>query len=761
MTCKQVKSNNLMSIRKTIILISLIVTSISSIGHTHPGDTDTRLEELNDYLMALQVMRHSDPGAEILFNRWQQLREASWKIRELTDDQDLPIDAPEVAEQIELTNGMRESLLDDCRAYFSDQTNVLPTVRIHLDENMDISWDDQTVTAPVGSRNVILVEITSDLNHHNHLNLSAEANDQILFWTKTIAISSQNPVYTFIYVAPLERGPTETSISVNWDKGLSGEIAVHADGTLPSANDWYNHKPAPTMYDINHIENSESITHSPSQDLRIENPIRFRIRDHKTGEPMPVRVEVRDSDENAYWTPLHGPSFAVERDRVGFETPLWTFQSGPFFYIGGDAELGVEPAEKTVRIYKGFEYEPVVMSVPEDGIVDVAPKRWIDMAAKGWYSGHTHIHTTDVGLPVQYSRFWPLVTQAEDLGVSSILTLQGEREDHSIYADEYPMGPLKSHSTSDHQITYGEEFRNNPYGHLGLLNLDYLITPVSSGSLGEIGGPDYPPNQFILDEAESQGGLTIGAHFGHYFMDGEPIMSAWPSTGFELPVNVALGKIHVAEIYGNGGQLEIWYKFLNSGFDLPATSGPDWVMKDTPRAYVYLGQGSFSVDNWLDGLRQGRSFITKGPMLSFTVEGNLPGGKLHFPTRPQELTVNASALLPEGSQPVEIIVNGEVVARGTDLSQTITMEDSGWIAARTEDAHSNPIYVTLEGRQRGFAAPAREFIEVTQRLEEWVRTKGLFENDEQRETVLNVLGEGRAVYENIIDRAQRLERELP
>lgn len=741
---------------KSLLLTLLFSLFIAVSGWAHPGHTDSGLAELNDYLMALQVMRHSDSGAETLFRRWQELSEASWKIRELTDEQDLPVDAPGVIEQIDRTIAMREALLNDCRTYFHEKTGVLPTVRIHIDENLDITWGEPTVSVPVGSRGVILVEMTSDRNQHTHLNLTGEPNDHILFWTKTVKITKYHPVYTFIYAAPLQEGPSKTSITVNRDERNSNTFTVHADGTLPAAYDWYNHIPAVSMFDIDH--STEAVT--PEQkSSTVDNPVRFRIRDPESGEPMPVRVEVRDDNGNAYWSPLRGPSYEVERDRVGFETPLWTFQSGPFFYIGGDAELGVEPSGKSVRIYRGFEYEPVVMAVPEDGLVDTAPRRWIDMASRGWYSGHTHIHTTDVGLPVQYSRFWPLVTRAEDLGVSSILTLQGEREAHSIYADEFPMGRLASHSTTDHHITYGEEYRNNPYGHLALLGLDYLILPVSSGSLGEIGGPDYPPNQFILDEADSQRGLTIGAHFGHYFMDGQPVMASWPSTGFELPVNVALGNLHLAEIYGAGGQEEIWYKFLNCGFELPATAGPDWVMKDTPRAYVYLGRDSFTVDNWLEGLRQGRSFITKGPMLFFTVEGTRPGGILHYPDRPHSLTVNASALSPEGSQPVEIVVNGKVVARGIDLTQTITLEDSGWIAARTEGAHSNPVYVTLEGRPRGFANPAREFIEVTERLEEWVRTKGLFENSEQRETVLNVLGEGRTVYEHIIERAQRLGRD--
>jgi hypothetical protein len=50
---------------------------------------------------------------------------------------------------------------------------------------------------------------------------------------------------------------------------------------------------------------------------------------------------------------------------------------------------------------------------------------------------------------------------------------------------------------------------------------------------------------------------------------------------------------------------------------------------------------------------------------------------------------------------------------------------------------------------------------VIDRLEEWVRTKGLFDTQEQRETVLGVITEGREVYETIIDRAHRLGRVSP
>jgi hypothetical protein len=105
--------------------------------------------------------------------------------------------------------------------------------------------------------------------------------------------------------------------------------------------------------------------------------------------------------------------------------------------------------------------------------------------------------------------------------------------------------------------------------------------------------------------------------------------------------------------------------------------------------------------------------------------------------------------VPDGSLPVEVVVNGEVVAAGTDLSTTVELDGSAWIAARTEDAHSNPVYVTLAGRPRGSAAAAQPFIGVLDRLAEWVQTKGLFETDEQKQAVLNVIAEGRSVYERI------------
>ncbi|MDR9410752.1 MAG: CehA/McbA family metallohydrolase [Balneolaceae bacterium] len=742
-------------VKKTLLLF-IVLLMITDISSAHDPKTNPELAELNDYMMAIQTLRHSDAGAESLFKNWQTLREESWEIREMTDDQGLNIDHPDVQKQVKLTTDLRTQLLENSRTYFSEKMDQFPSISIRFGDEISISGLKSEVDTPVGSREVVLVEFRTESPGHTHLKLESSESEEILFWSKEIMLTSDHPRYTFVYVAPMDEGTEVATITINQEDNFIGSFTVRGSGTLPATYDLYNHISAETQFDINHAEYSEN-----EKTIDSENAIQFDIRDEESGDPLPVRVEVKDEEGNRYWTPLQGPSYAVDRESVGWQTPLWTFQNGPFFYINGRAKLGVEPEGKTARIYHGFEYEPVEVQVPEDGIVTESLKRWINMKNRGWYSGHTHIHTTDVGLPVQYSRFWPLVTQGEGLGVSAILTLQGERVDHAIYADEYPMGTLKSHSTSDHLITYGEEYRNNPYGHLALLGLDRLIFPIASGSIGEMGGPDYPPNEFILKDAVEQGGVTIGAHFGSYITEEEPIFATWPSTGFEMPVNAALGNMHLAEIYGNAGQLDVWYKLLNCGFNIFATSGPDWSMKDTPRAYVYLGEDTFNVDNWLDGLKHGRSFITKGPMLFFTVDGLKSGNQITYTDGSAEVHIEASALNPDGMQPVEIVVNGEVVANGNGINQTITLNDSAWIAARTEGAHSNPVFINFENRPRGYAEETTEFISVINRLEDWVQTKALFESNEQKEAVLDLLEEGRAVYESISHRAVEFGRTSP
>ena len=472
---------------------------------------------------------------------------------------------------------------------------------------------------------------------------------------------------------------------------------------------------------------------------------------------MPARVTVKDEKGESYWSPLKGRALAINRDS-GWETTIWDHQPGPYFYLRGETVLGVAPDVQDVTVRHGFEYYPQSITVPEDGKVNLEMERWINMPALGWYSGHTHIHTTDVGIPVQFNQHWPLVSQAEDLHVSAILTLKGEWVSHAIYADEYPMGVRKAFTTNQHLLVYGEEYRSNPYGHLAFIGLDHLIQPISSGALGELGGPDYPANSTVLDQALAQGANTIAAHFGNFTKETTEIKTPWPSTGFEMPVDIALGKIQLAEIYGNGGQLEVWYDILNCGFKVPATAGPDWVIKDSPRVYVYLGDQQFNFENWRNALREGRSFITKGPMLFFEVEGMKAGQEVKIGKGSNKLKVMANAKVPDGNRVVEIVFNGEVIHQGSNINMEMTFDQSGWLAARCDGAHSNPVYLEFEGQPAGFSQPALKFVEIIDRLAQWIEEKALFYHETQKQEVLSVIAQGRQVYEKIVAEAKEYNR---
>ncbi|NND33765.1 MAG: CehA/McbA family metallohydrolase [Saprospiraceae bacterium] len=735
-----------------IVYIFLLLIPVNL--KAHPGQSDEVLQELNDYLMAIQLLRIDDEQATAIFATWHQLRTASWKIRALTDEQDLLINADVVMEQISETKLLQKKLLQECRDYFAELITKNPSIRFNVNESIHGVWNGSPIEVQLQHSKVVLIEVINNRKIPVHLFMHCDNNDEILFWNKHFVLDPGASRFTFAVCAPQQLKVYEHPITIRDNLGNKSSVRFQVK-SVPIQEPGFALIPGDTPTKV--ILPAKEIQHI--SDTTFRSGINFSVRDKISEKLLTSRIEVKDAADNAYWFPVKGASYAVSRNsNSGWRTPLWDFQPGPFFYIDGQAVLGVSPKNKFAKIYCGFEYIPVEIAVPENGIIDVDLERWINMPDLGWYSGQTHIHTTDVGMPVHLDKDWPLVTQGEDLHVSAILTLKGEWETHAIYANEFPMGKRETFSTTQHIITYGEEFRNNPYGHLAFMGLKELIQPISTGALGELGGPDYPPNAIILEEAMRQGATTIAAHFGNFTRGVESIETPWPSTGFEMPVDIALGNVQLAEIYGNGGQLDIWYDILNCGFRVAATAGPDWTIKDSPRVYVQLDGQTFTLENWRKGLEKGQSFITRGPMLFFEVDAQVPGSVISVEKGPVQLEVSTEALMPDGKLPVEILFNGKVLVNTTEKKSLITIDDSGWIAARCEGAHSNPIYVDFAGRAAGYAEPAERFISIIDRLADWVKEKGLFDTEDQKKHMLDVIDQGREVYRNIINRATTLDR---
>jgi hypothetical protein len=174
-----------------------------------------------------------------------------------------------------------------------------------------------------------------------------------------------------------------------------------------------------------------------------------------------------------------------------------------------------------------------------------------------------------------------------------------------------------------------------------------------------------------------------------------------------------LGWIH----YG----LENYYALLNCGFRMRPTAGTASGVHPVPlgfgRVYVHLPEG-FSYEAWMEGLNEGRSFVTTGPMLFAETNAMSPGHTFRQEA-PGEMSyrVKGSVVSENPLTSIEIVKNGEVCgspslqnqrgSRGeyrTEFDVTVPVDSSSWIAVRcfekTEQhrvrfAHTGPVHVDV------------------------------------------------------------------
>ena len=95
-------------------------------------------------------------------------------------------------------------------------------------------------------------------------------------------------------------------------------------------------------------------------------------------------------------------------------------------------------------------------------------------------------------------------------------------------------------------------------------------------------------------------------------------------------------------------------------------------------------------DAWIEAIRKGRTFVTNGPLLEFTLNGLSAGGELRLPAEGGTVTVRGSMESIAAVEKVEILNNGEVVGsipltdKGTraEFGREIEVLRSGWYTLR-------------------------------------------------------------------------------
>jgi hypothetical protein len=206
---------------------------------------------------------------------------------------------------------------------------------------------------------------------------------------------------------------------------------------------------------------------------------------------------------------------------------------------------------------------------------------------------------------------------------------------------------------------------------------------------------------------------------------------------------------------GNGyWTQEIYYHMLNSGLRLPPSAGSASGVLPNPvgynRVYVHLDE-PFTREAWFRGLSRGRCFVTNGPLLLVTVNGQDPGTIIKLkPGETKSLRIDAQLTAQDPVSQIELIKNGTVAQTincSRELRQQhtfeLTVDQPGWFLVRAitdventfRFASTAPWYVETSDVQHRISRRSAQFFLnwVNERIE---RVKANIDDPSKREPVL-------------------------
>lgn len=449
----------------------------------------------------------------------------------------------------------------------------------------------------------------------------------------------------------------------------------------------------------------------PNNSVELE----LTVLDAATGSPCFCRVNVIGADGN-YYEPAQNTLAPWSLQRLGNRVNKGPFRYyGWFFYCDGTCVMQVPPGATRIEVWKGLEYTPVTASVNmarnQAAAVKLTLQRQTDMAARGWYSGDTHIHLNR-RTAEEDERALDLAA-AEDIRFAHILCMNDPRfykptMDQQIWHQTRGMGQASERYRGPYGISSGQEYRCGTFGHICL---------VGGSRLVDGDGPDTNPNNWpvfglVAEQTHDLGGLAIHAH-GGYSKEIYADFAQQATDGVEL--------LQFAVYRGIG--LEGWYHMLNAGYHFPAIGASDYpycrALGDC-RTYAYCGQQGADFSAWNRAIQQGRCFMTTGPLVELSVNGQLPGDTLALPAGGGKVRITARVESPTAEvSELLLLAGGEVVARkelppeaarekAVTWTVDLPVKQGTWLALRARstgpggrenvEAHTNPLWITVGGK---------------------------------------------------------------
>jgi hypothetical protein len=489
--------------------------------------------------------------------------------------------------------------------------------------------------------------------------------------------------------------------------------------------------------------------------------VRVTLVDAVSGKPLPGLIRVRDSAGKSM--PIEG---LLPRGRgLPADSPIheWYVVTEPMV-------VQLPRAELTLTAFSGLEtgYAEHALDLRnrERADVTLSLPRIHDAHAAGRWNANTHVHLQKINR-AQSDRYLVDVGMADGLDLVFVSYLERAEAEVEYITNKYTRADL--HALNNHHVHFdhGEEHRHNftgfeeGYGHVMLLAIPELVYPVSIGPGISKTGTDGIPLKRGIERARELGGTVIWCH------------NQW---GLEDIPNWLAGRLHANNIFDGGshGSYEhSFYRYLDCGIKVPFSTGTDWFIYDFARVYV-PAQERPTPEAWLAQLAAGKSYITNGPLLEFSVEGQGIGADVAL-DQPGKVRVKGSAIGRVDFERIELLKNGAVIetresrnaagAYRADMEIDVDVSEPCWLALRTPPpsvpdnaaysaktplneygqelfAHTSATFVDVGGKRRFDRAAAASLFEEMQRGREFIAGRGVFADDVEKRQVLEVYDQG-------------------
>lgn len=489
--------------------------------------------------------------------------------------------------------------------------------------------------------------------------------------------------------------------------------------------------------------------------------VTIRLVDADSGDPISGVIRVRDAAGEV--VPI---AELLPRGRgLSADSPIqeWSVLAEP--------QAITLPRERLMlTTFSGLETESTrrVLELSDQNVVEVTipVRRFFHAQRNDRWNANTHVHLQKITRD-ESDRYLVDVGRADGLDLVFVSYLQRAVADADYTTNKYSRSDLHALGNGHVHFEHGEEHRHNfsgfeeGYGHVMLLAIPELIYPVSIGPGIAQTGTDGLPLKRGIERARELGGTVIWCH------------NQW---GLEDIPNWLAGRLHANNIFDGGTHGSFrhsFYRYLDCGLPVPFSTGTDWFIYDFSRVYVpHVGRPT--PEKWLAQLAAGRSFITNGPLLEFSVNGMAFRADVAL-DRPGVVQVRASAKGRIDFKRLEIVRNGDVILQKpshqrdghyeAQFDMPLDISEPCWLALRTPPpavpddpelsdpsplneygrelfAHTSATFVDIGGRRVFRHEVARELLAEMEASSEFIVERGLFADDAEKRTVLEVYDEG-------------------